>query len=979
MFKFSLFVSSLLLYLGASSQSFVNTGTIGGSFDDAIQHVAVLDNGDVVIAGTFQSTADLYPGPLSATYTSLGQSDIFLGRFSETGTLIWMNTIGSIETDDVLDLEVTNNSILIGGYFNQTINFDPTGSGASETSQGVTDGFIAAYDLNGDYLFHQVLAGPAGEQILNIAIQTDGSPAFAGYGFSGTLQIGDLSLNNNGGGDIVVARLTSTGDVASAFNIGSEFGNSLGYPDAMTIDSQNNIILGGSFAGQIFDFDPSAEIEGASASSDNNAFVASYSNDNEFNWVKTYGFGNYETVDALVTDIDDNIYLFGEFTGQISFDSNFPEIVGTPSFSNLLIAKMNAEGTTLQQGQISGTGQFKVTEAAISSAQAIYIGGHYTGVADIDPLIGITNLGTDNNSGFIIQINTGLELVNGESVGIGSTLRILDIAITPEQNVLSTGFFLFTTIIQSENENTELISAGSQDGFISMLFQDVCSDLFVSLENIIYPTCANLGEIAMSAEGGTEPYSVQWLAHPDNEGFSVPLTTQGIETVTVSDANGCTRTSTFIIPGPTNDAEVDVIINVSHSPFRLGQTATIDINVYNQYCDLASGVINLDLGPFLAIVESSNEDYTQEGTIVSWNYSDLTFDSGHIMIRLFVLVSPSAGLGNEITISAEVEESAGVDVDINNNSVLVTGVTTAAFDPNDKQVLPQGICDPKWTLQPEEFTYTIRFQNLGNAPAQNIFIYDTLSVHLDPNSVVFRGASPFDPLIEIIDNTILKFTFNNVYLPDSTSDAEGSIGYVIFDIAPFNSNLPDNTAIENSAGIIFDMNEPIITNTVLNTIVDEIPTVNDEIILNEGISLAQENADYTWFAECDEQQPLDLNTQAIDANTLAGLDINAISAAIDYQGCPTVITDCVVVVGTEEIEESFNLNIYPNPSNGSFRVETEFETGRLEIFEISGKMIYSSNLNTNNFLVNLPLCSGIYILKVSNINGESTQQKIIIE
>jgi uncharacterized repeat protein (TIGR01451 family) len=469
------------------------------------------------------------------------------------------------------------------------------------------------------------------------------------------------------------------------------------------------------------------------------------------------------------------------------------------------------------------------------------------------------------------------------------------------------------------------------------------------------------------------------LAHPDNEGFSVPLTTQGIETVTVSDANGCTRTSTFIIPGPTNDAEVDVIINVSHSPFRLGQTATIDINVYNQYCDLASGVINLDLGPFLTIVESSNEDYTQEGTIVSWNYSDLTFDSGHIMIRLFVLVSPSAGLGNEITISAEVEESAGVDVDIENNSVLVTGVTTAAFDPNDKQVLPQGICDPKWTLQPEEFTYTIRFQNLGNAPAQNIFIYDTLSVHLDPNSVVFRGASPFDPLIEIIDNTILKFTFNNVYLPDSTSDAEGSIGYVIFDITPFNSDLPDNTAIENKAGIIFDMNEPIITNTVLNTILDEIPTVNDEIILNEGISLAQENADYTWFAECDEQQPLDLNTQAIDANTLAGLDINAISASIDYQGCPTVITDCVIVVSTKELQELYELKVYPNPSNGNFRVETSGDAARLEIFEISGKLVYSKNNLSIGTELSLPLGHGIYILKVTNNKGQSTQQKIIIE
>lgn len=977
--KILLFISIFISSIGASSQSFVNTGTLGGAFDDAIQHVSVLENGDVIIAGTFTSTADLYPGPLVENYTSNGQSDIFLGRFSSTGSLVWMKTLGGTQTDDVLDLEVSGNTVIIGGYFNETIDFNPDGGGASETSLGVTDGFIAAYDLNGNYIYHQTLAGPAGEQIMNIAIQPDGAPAFAGFGFSGTIQVGSQTINNSGGGDIVVARMNNVGEVISAFKLGSEFGNSNGYPNAMTIDSQNNIIIGGDFSGQTFDFDPGSETQGYSASSDNNAFVASYASDNTFNWVKTYGFNSYETVNALVTDAANNIYLFGEFTGQISFDPNLPMIVGTPSVANLLIAKLDTDGQVIQVGQISGTDQFRVFEAVITPSENIYIAGHYQGVADIDPLEGITNLGTDNNSGFILRLNSDLELINGESVGIGSTLRIFDIALTPEQNVLATGYFIFTAIIQSENENTELTSAGGEDGFITMLFQDLCSDFLVSLESVTYPTCANPGEIVMSASGGVEPYSIVWLAHPDVQDFSVPLTIQGIETVTVNDANGCSRTSTFIIPGPINDAEVDVIINISHTPFRLGQTATININVYNQFCDLATGTINLDLGPFLTILETTNSDYVLEGTVASWNYSDLTFDSGHIMIQLLVLVSPEAGLGSEIIIAAEAIEEAATDIDIQNNSIILSSVTTAAYDPNDKQVYPQGICDPQWTLQPETFNYTIRFQNLGNAPAQNIFIYDTLSTHLDPSSVVFRGASPFDPLIEIVDGNILKFTFTNIYLPDSTSDAEGSIGYVVFDIAPFNSNLPDNTAVENSAGIIFDMNEPIITNTVLNTIVDVIPTVDDDIILNEGVALVQDNANYIWFAECDEQQPLEITTQSIDANTLAELGIEAISASIDYHGCPVVTTECVIVVGNDEIIESFDWIVHPNPSNGNFRVKTNGDLAQIEIFEISGKMVYSENVVSNNAEISLPLSAGIYIFQVRNNNGKITQQKIVIE
>ena len=57
----------------------------------------------------------------------------------------------------------------------------------------------------------------------------------------------------------------------------------------------------------------------------------------------------------------------------------------------------------------------------------------------------------------------------------------------------------------------------------------------------------------------------------------------------------------------------------------------------------------------------------------------------------------------------------------------------------------------------------------------------------------------------------MRWINRNIELPDSTSDPEGSQGYVTFSIRP-KQNLPVYTMIENDAQIQFDYNEFIITN-----------------------------------------------------------------------------------------------------------------------------------------------------------------------
>jgi hypothetical protein len=54
-------------------------------------------------------------------------------------------------------------------------------------------------------------------------------------------------------------------------------------------------------------------------------------------------------------------------------------------------------------------------------------------------------------------------------------------------------------------------------------------------------------------------------------------------------------------------------------------------------------------------------------------------------------------------------------------------------------------------------------------------------------------------------------------LPDSNSNEPGSHGYIQYRIKRTNNNTP-GTQIKNTAYIYFDFNEPVVTNTAINTI-----------------------------------------------------------------------------------------------------------------------------------------------------------------
>jgi uncharacterized repeat protein (TIGR01451 family) len=175
----------------------------------------------------------------------------------------------------------------------------------------------------------------------------------------------------------------------------------------------------------------------------------------------------------------------------------------------------------------------------------------------------------------------------------------------------------------------------------------------------------------------------------------------------------------------------------------------------------------------------------------------------------------SVNIGDVINMEGWVE---GVDNDCNaaDNSLKQSYKVFGAIDPNDIQVSPVGYGKEGYIKPDQVLTYTIRFQNIGNHAASTVRISDKLPEGLDMSTLKLVSQSHPNMHINAVGNNVV-FQFDDIMLPDSSSNAEGSNGYLVFTIRP-KQGIAAGTRLINKASIRFDNYEEVITNEVMNTI-----------------------------------------------------------------------------------------------------------------------------------------------------------------
>ncbi len=144
------------------------------------------------------------------------------------------------------------------------------------------------------------------------------------------------------------------------------------------------------------------------------------------------------------------------------------------------------------------------------------------------------------------------------------------------------------------------------------------------------------------------------------------------------------------------------------------------------------------------------------------------------------------------------------------------------YDPNNKTSYNTNVLNNGYIPFPvndAKLKYTVNFQNLGNGPALNVSIRDTIDPNLDLKSLRIINSSY--PVILQINTSSREalFNFNTINLPPGTLNDYTNRGFVTFSVNMSGTPLIGNN-YKNKAYIYFDYNSPIITNETNNTIID---------------------------------------------------------------------------------------------------------------------------------------------------------------
>ena len=220
-------------------------------------------NGDLYVAGTFRGTVDLDPGPGQTIVTSLGTTrNSFISKISTSGTLEWATRFVADTSLDATSyvnasrITVGNDgSIAVLGEYQGDVRIGEGVNALSLPSNQTARSFFATLDPStGTRNVVRVYDGKFTDYSHSLIATKDGytatSETVPNNGFN---PVPGISLASKGERDIWIMTFDQTGSISWAGLVGGE---SVDVVYQSSSDGKGGVLITGSSASTVFDFDP---------------------------------------------------------------------------------------------------------------------------------------------------------------------------------------------------------------------------------------------------------------------------------------------------------------------------------------------------------------------------------------------------------------------------------------------------------------------------------------------------------------------------------------------------------------------------------------------------------------------------------------------------------------------------------------------------------------------------------------------------
>jgi len=268
-----------------------------------------VNNGKVVLVGNFDGTAEFNPAGPSNVLITNGLEDMFVMQLSDAGVFEWVNQYGSVDLDNVGDVEVDDSgNIHLTGGFGNTIDFD-TGIGVFNSNPtGIRDIFVLKLDNTGNLIWVKHTGSTSFSEGDALTVDPLGNiytTGFFKFNVDFDLGAGDHILDPTSE-DIFVWKLDANGSYQWAQQITGDQGE---FGTSIALDQNNDLILGGYFEDSVdFDFSGSESIH-FSPNGNFNLFVTKWENcSNQITQLSLTECGTYLSPSGNTTYTTSGIY-----------------------------------------------------------------------------------------------------------------------------------------------------------------------------------------------------------------------------------------------------------------------------------------------------------------------------------------------------------------------------------------------------------------------------------------------------------------------------------------------------------------------------------------------------------------------------------------------------------------------------------------------------------------------------------------------
>jgi hypothetical protein len=347
--------------------------------------------GNFLISGNFSGEIDIDPSDSEYILSSTEDIDAYLAKYSPNQEFIWAFSIGGTSGDNILQIEIiSNDRILVCGYFSDSCDFDPSDDEYILETFGYGDAFVAIYSNDGELIWAKAVGGIANtDKAWSCTSDSFGNIYFSGY-FISSADL-DPSVNefpvvvpNGATPDMFIVKLSPDGEFIWG---GTIAGSGLEYPYGICVDSAQNLIVSGLIEGSIdFDLSDAEQIfDSSSGATGMNFYIAKYSSDGDLVDAKIFG-GEGDDVVRTMIQTDAGYLLGGWYSGDGDFDPGDGEL-NFDAFGDwdAFLIQLDTDFNVVWTYNVGNEGQDSFNDLALDAIGNIVACGSFEISIDFDP------------------------------------------------------------------------------------------------------------------------------------------------------------------------------------------------------------------------------------------------------------------------------------------------------------------------------------------------------------------------------------------------------------------------------------------------------------------------------------------------------------------------------------------------------------------------------------------------------------------